>query len=364
MRVLHVNDVANVAQNLVEGLAKLGVEGRLLRPRVQNSSLPPGSPANGLVESVEAGHRAFLLPKTYRRIVEGRRKWDLLHVHYLRSYAYMASILGTPYLIHVHGSDARLMHSRSLYENRIHARLKRHALGRASMVLVSTPNLLRVVEEHVEDKDVRYLPNPIDVAMFSPTRGKVLAERFRRDLGGLILSLPTSIDFEAKGSHLFLKALAKVDKPGDLKVVYLNRGRDTTDFRRLASKLGLAKLLRPLEPLPHELMPGLYGASDIVVGALTPRRVFGVTALEAMACGRATLNTWSPAFYGETGFEPLSPNVDDVAAQLEELLHSSRARRIRGRAQHSWVVSTHEKERVAARLLGYYKELLDMAGNR
>ncbi len=361
MRVLHVNDVANVARTLVEGLARLGVKGRLLKPGLQGL---PG-PGGGLVEPLEAKHRVLLLPKVYRRIVDGRRRWDILHVHYLRSYTYIASTLDTPYLVHVHGSDARLMHSKSIYENRIHAGLKRYALRHASMILVSTPDLLNIVKAHARGKEVKYLPNPIDTSAFSPTNGKALGERFRNALGGaLIVSLPTSIDFEAKGSHLFLKALARAEKPEDLKVLYLERGRDTADFRRLASKLGLGRTLIPLKPLPHNFMPGLYGTSDIVVGALTPRRVFGVTALEAMACGKATLNTWSPAFYGRTGFEPLSPHVGEIAAQLEELLHSSRSRRTWAKAQHGWVASNHGQEKVAAQLLGFYRELLRDAGNR
>lgn len=365
MRVLHVNDVANVAYTLVDELARLGVESRLLKPRISGDSAALQAARGRFVEPVEARHRLFMSAKMYRRILSRRSSWDLLHIHYLRTYTYAASMLGIPYIAHVHGTDARLMHSNSMYENRLHASLKRRALRKARIVLVSTPNLLEIVRRNSRRADIRYLPNPVNTKRFSPLNAKVLSGKFEDLKGGagFTISLPTSIDFEAKGSHIFLEALAKTSRPRDLRVMYLERGRDLEAFKELAAELGVEKHLKPVKPVPNTYMPGLYGASKLVIGALTPRRVFGVTALEAMACRRPVLNTWSPAYYGNTGFRPLPHSVEELAGQLEELMHSGRARRRLAEKQHAWATANHNPKIVAFRLTKVYVEALE-TGNR
>ena len=108
-------------------------------------------------------------------------------------------------------------------------------------------------------------------------------------------------------------------------------------------------------------MPGLYGVSDIVVGAMSKSRVFGMTALESMVCGRLTINTWSRRHYGDTGFPEIEYGVKYLARLLERLIEDESLRRRMANAQREWVSTNHGSKTVASKLLGLYKYILSTA---
>jgi D-inositol-3-phosphate glycosyltransferase len=140
-------------------------------------------------------------------------------------------------------------------------------------------------------------------------------------------------------------------------------GGPSTEASRLeavAHRLGLGDRVHFLAPRPHERMPEVYAAADVVV---VPSRSesFGMVALEAQACGipvvaSAVGGLRRVVSEGETGYL-VSPGdaaslAERVAAILGDSLLAARLARgaVRGAGAFSW-------DAAVERLLGVYREL-------
>lgn len=102
-----------------------------------------------------------------------------------------------------------------------------------------------------------------------------------------------------KGFDLLVRAFALAAARIPDARLLLAVGKDGADGRQrrqleelmaLARELGVADRIRVLDPIPHRQTPDYYRAADVFV---LPSRVeaFGMTAIEAMACGTPTVVT-------------------------------------------------------------------------
>lgn len=121
-------------------------------------------------------------------------------------------------------------------------------------------------------------------------------------------------------------------------------GSDTTDYGqyllRQAASMGLGNDVRAFFNLPPASLPSLYAASDVFVAPTdTLTETFGLTIVEAMACGRPVVaSDWNGykelIAHGETGFKVRThwancfAELNDLAPVLDcdhEHLHMSQA---------------------------------------
>lgn len=349
MNVLHVNDVANVGYVLVKELASMGVNAKLLVLKEHYTSRYAGSYEDFVVRVTDIDGLFRLMFKN----------WDIIHVHYLRIPAYVASLAITPIILHVHGSDIRLAYDKSLYEGLIHRSLKYLTLKRSRRVLVSTPNLIALVKGILPDvRNLSYLPNPIDTSYFNCSNARRLSEYFAslRDGVEVLITMPTRVHFKTKGNHILAKILASINTSKDYRLVMVRDGPDLPKLLELLGRTGLRRRALFINPIPNRLMPGFYGVSDIVVAAISKSEVFGVTALESMACKTPTINTWSRRYYGDTGFQPIPYNLESLSIILEELINDPSTRRKIADVQEKWVKRTHNSKIIAEKLLRIYRE--------
>ncbi len=152
MRILHINDVANVASILVAGLVQIGHQAELRRLRLPASR-------RGTAAKILA------LPARWAEWMAVNRQvrtlgYDMVHIHY--AYLGLLGILGRyPYILHCHGTDVR---------RGLHDPLRRgmvvQSLRHARKVLFSTPDLA----QHVRPirPDAIFLPNPVATDVFRP----------------------------------------------------------------------------------------------------------------------------------------------------------------------------------------------------
>lgn len=217
-------------------------------------------------------------------------------------------------------------------------------------------------------RTARVIPHGIDTGTFHPLPDR---RAHRRSLG---LSENVTIGCygrirHQKGTDVFVDAMLEV-LPHHPGVTALVMGRATERhgpfLQRLRGKVtraGLADRLRFLPEAPVDDMPRWYQALDLLVA---PQRWegFGVTPLEAMACGVPVIATTVGAFdelvvEGETGrlippgdVERMRTAVDAALASPAMLLRWSLAAR-----RH--VEAGFRIEQEAAALNALYRELLD-----
>jgi len=106
VRVVHVNDIASVGSELVDGLRELGVDASLVDPA------RPGARIRYPLKMAALPFRALALAGTALRL--RRRPAELLHVHYARL-GFLGALSGRPYVLHCHGTDIRGVTPRSAW---------------------------------------------------------------------------------------------------------------------------------------------------------------------------------------------------------------------------------------------------------
>jgi len=144
MRILHVNDVAQVGTILVRASAERDL---LFQPTLRRDVGAGALGTAGL--ALRRAQDIVRLRKTFR---EGG--FTHLHVHYA-TFAHLAELIGADYSLHLHGGDLL-----GDMEGGMKSLLVRRALTRAGRVVVSTPDLL--ARARTLRPDAEYVPNPVE----------------------------------------------------------------------------------------------------------------------------------------------------------------------------------------------------------
>lgn len=141
-----------------------------------------------------------------------------------------------------------------------------------------------------------------------------------------------------KGVDLAIEAAARLEPTLDRELVFLiaggGSGRSGEDeierLSKLAADRGLQGIVRFLGPKPHHLLPTFYRAADVLV-VCSHSESFGLTALEAHACGTPVVGTAVGGLShvvsdGRTGFLVNTRDPDVFAERLHRVLAHDDAR--------------------------------------
>lgn len=172
-----------------------------------------------------------------------------------------------------------------------------------------------------------------------------------------------------KGTGDFLSAMLAV-LPAHPEATALIMGRATEKHRAYLAGLkaevaaaGMQDRILFLPEVPVDQMAGWFGALDLYVA---PQRWegFGLTPLEAMACGVPVVATRVGAFEelvvaGRTGSLIAPETPDEMHAALDRWLSDDIAREAAGRAARAHVEAHHAIEGEASAITAVYRQLLD-----
>jgi len=205
---------------------------------------------------------------------------------------------------------------------------------------------------------VRVVPCGVDTAHFTPD-GVEPAE-LPRTARPRLLAVGRLV--ERKGFDLAVRAL--VDLPGvELVVVggppaeQLDTDPEARRLRSLAAELGVGDRLVLTGQWPHSTMPALYRSADVVL-AVPWYEPFGITPLEAAACGRPLVGAAVGGLLdsvedGVTGrlvpprdVPALVRGVRDLLEHPEEAARMGRAARARAVERFDWSVVAAQTEAV------------------
>ena len=133
---------------------------------------------------------------------------------------------------------------------------------------------------------VTVVPNGVDVAAAAKARARAA----QRDSGCELSSMVYlgRLEIHQKGLDYLIQALGQVDPR--VRLVVAGAGKDSQRLRRMVAKVGLSGRVEFLGPVSGEAKWNLIASADAVV---QPSRfeTFGMTVLEAMACGTPVIAT-------------------------------------------------------------------------
>lgn len=320
--------------------------------------LPAGRPAKLWFEQVALPHAAR------------RARIDLLHVPYLAP----PLCSPVPTVVTVHDLITLLLPAyRGNWRKRAYTWLDIQATRRAAALIA--------VSEYTRRDIIRYLGFPAGriyvtyeaAAGLGPASPAAIADARRRYGLPARFVLYLGDTDRRKGIPLLLAALARYrcrhpDDPVDLVIagpLHPPDGRVYLDLAGLATALGLSQAVHFLGPVPEADKAALYSAATLFA-LLSEYEGFGLTPLEAMACGTAVLASNCSSLPEVVGTAGMLVDVRDetaTAQALEELLQDAALRAELGRRGRERA-ATFSWERTARQTLAAYQAVAQLSRRR
>ena len=310
MKVLHLNNPAQVASNLVFAQRELGIE------------------ANLAVTSTKGWHTNFdhNLSKIDTRSIKGKmdvgkklydliKECDILHYHGqavsqgYRDLVMWSGIMGKPVILHHHGSEIR---------NKDYPKFANQLV---KYRYVSTPDLLEFVP------DAEWLPNPTNLKNLKYSETNIS--------GPLrIMHAPTNRD--VKNTAAIEAAISKVKNDG-LNVQFTL-----------------------VENIKHSDLISQISKHDLIIDWLNPKLgIYGVFSIESMALGRTVICSLNDSLYEKFNLPIISINPDNLADKITELYNNRNILLEIGKASHNFVHKHHNPIESAKIVIERYKAVLD-----
>ena len=254
-----------------------------------------------------------------------RLRPDLLHVHYLTGYGWLAWESGLrPYAVTVWGSDV----FRTLPASRKARWLGRLSLRGAALVTADSHDLAEAsIAGGARRERTREVQFGVDMARFKPGGvDPTLRERLGLGPGRVVFSARTLLGFYRH--DVVIRALAQL--PDDVQLLLSARHEDPNvraSLEALAREAGVADRVRIVDTVAHADMPGVLRLADVMVSVPetdgTP-----VTILEALATGTRVVASDVPSvreWLGGLDPKALVPvgDVDATATALRRALDVS-----------------------------------------
>jgi len=310
MKVLHLNNPAQVATNLVKAQKELGVDATLA------------------VTSTKGWHTNFdhNLSKVNTNSIKGKidigkklydliKECDILHYHGqavshgYRDLVMWSGIMGKPVILHHHGSEIRNKDYPKFANDLVKYRY------------VSTPDLLEFVP------NAEWLPNPVDIQ-------------------GLEYSEP--------------------DVSGPLKILHAPTNRDVKNTRAVVTAIsalkdeGLDIQFTIAEDKKHSELIEIISGNDLVVDWLNPEYgIYGVFSIESMALGRTVICSLNDSLYDKHDVPIISIPPTDLADKIKELYNNRKLLVTGGKSSYDFVQSHHNPIESAKKVIERYKAVLD-----
>jgi L-malate glycosyltransferase len=201
-------------------------------------------------------------------------RFQLLHCHYAGRYGAWGVLSRIhPLVISIWGSDILLKPEKS----RFHKALIGRMLKSADFLQSTSRNMAVKVDDLYGIKDVSVIPFGIDADRFSPA-ARLQRERFR------IVAVKSLR--HVYGLDLLIKAVSAIQKEDNilLECLIYGEGEARGELERLVIDLALSNTVTFMGRANHDEIPRILADADL---AVYPSRSesFGVSALEAMACG-------------------------------------------------------------------------------
>lgn len=308
----------------------------------------------------------YVTPSIMKHVRKEIKHFDLIHMHNYRSFQnivvhHYAKKHGVPYVLQAHGSLPRIMAKQKLkwiYDMFFEYRLLRDA---SKVIALTEMEAQQYRDMGSPEEKIEVIPNGIDLSEYNdlPERGA-----FKRKYGigeGERLILYLGRIHKIKGIDLLIEAFAKLLKMlDDVKLVIA--GSDDgylSTCKGLVAQFGVEREVLFTGPLYGRKKLEAYVDADICV---SPSRyeIFGITVLEACACGRPVIGTRVGGLqdiiaHRKTGLLVKPNDVKELSnALLNVLRHYGEAEEM-GREATRFIASLFSIEKVVNKLEKLYE---------
>ena len=224
----------------------------------------------------------------------------------------------------------------------------------ADLVTVNSQAMAEQVKDRFPNKRIAVVPNGVDTTLFKPVDETAHSPPYVLFVGRLV---------EQKGVDHLLRAFVHVLKRfPDLELKIVGKGPCEAAYQRLADCLLLNGHVKFLGWKVGEELRDLY-QSAAVAAVPSVYEPFGMTALEAMACGCSVVASDTGGLkelvrHQETGCLAEPGDHLDLAQWIIRLLHSSHERRTLGRQAARFVqAGDYQWSSIARQYLAFYHKL-------
>ena len=290
---------------------------------------------------------------------------DIIHAHYAIPHAIsgflareMLSDDGNPMRLvtTLHGTDITIIGQQQVYK-----RVTRFGIAKSDGVTAVSEELkqrvLRTIDCHATDIEV--IPNFIDVERFKNDPRPEMREQLAAPDEKIVVHVGNFR--EVKRPQDLVRAFAIASRELKAKLVLVGEGPELAPCKALAGELGIADRCRFVGTWDAiwELLP----QADVFF-LPSEYESFGLSALEAMACGVPVVCSDTGGLpevvkHGETGILCKPGDIDAMAAALRGLLTDDARREEMGRAARKHAVATFRLERLIPVWEDYYQRILE-----
>lgn len=231
------------------------------------------------------------------------------------------------------------------------------------IISVSTYTARSVIKEfHIPPDKIEVIPNGVDINRFNPN---INVEEMREKWG--IQSEPIvlfvgRLDYN-KGIKYLIGGFSKLIKDiSDAKLVIVGQGPDRDHLKHLIDKHNLNKSIILAGRVENTDLPKAYCASNVIV-LPSLMEGFGISLLEAMACGKPCIatsagGTTDVVVDGKTGFiVPPSDPLSLYQAMYTLLIDDNLSKKF-GMASRKRAEKNFAWDAIAKRTINLYEEML------
>jgi rhamnosyl/mannosyltransferase len=290
------------------------------------------------------------------RVMKNTRA-DIIHIHAPHPTALLTYIAS--------GCSSRLVcsyHSdiiRQRILGRLIGPLQERAFRRAAAIIVSSARLIEFspVLAHYRDR-CRVVPFGIDETLYQLPAGAEVEALRKRFAPPIVLAVGRLVYY--KGFEYLIRAVKQVEAPMSLLII--GEGPLRASLQKMISDLGLEGRVHLLGNVENAI--SYYQACDLfVLPSVARSEAFGIVQLEAMACGKAVINTWldsgvpDVSLHEQTGLTVPFQDAASLAAAISRLLHDDDLRHQFGAAGKKRISDTFSASQMVKRTLDIYARI-------
>lgn len=289
---------------------------------------------------------------------------DLMHVHYAIPHAVSAYLTqqilrksnkNLKFITTLHGTDITLMGLEPSF-----LPLVKFSIEESNGVTAVSRFLKeKTLTNFNIQKDIEVIYNFIDTEKFKPQE----SEAFRKHIApnGEKVLVHTSNFRVVKRVTDAIRILAKVKKEIPTKLVLIGDGPDRSECERLARELDIHKDVIFLGK--QDGLTEILNASDVFLMP-SQSESFGLSALEAMACGIPVISSSVGGLpelniHNETGYIAEIGDVDRMAKYAVELLTNEKRYNNFSKNARNRAVNHFEKKLILPKYVEYYEKILN-----
>lgn len=219
------------------------------------------------------------------KLIQKRRKIDIIHVHILSRMGFLAwvssFISGFPYVITEHWS--RYLPSVNIYAGRLRKLITKRVVKNAKVIMPVTTNLEEAMKSHgLYNSNYEIVPNVVDDIFFN---AELIIPAVKR-----VIHVSTFEDKSKNISGIIEAINALSTKRKDFKMVFIGDGMDFERMKALSDKYHLNELIEFTGLLEKEALVKEYARASFMIINSNYENM-PVVINEAMACGLPVLST-------------------------------------------------------------------------